>query len=86
MVAVIALFNFIAAAFGSAFIIASHASIGPPRAAVTTARQPPGTDFTCAINFSIPFLVPDNPWDLSPPVIKVSVSSTTCSLGNPAAV
>ena len=33
LVAVIALFNFTAAALGSAFMIASHASIGPPKAA-----------------------------------------------------
>ena len=53
LVAVIALFNFTAAAFGSAFIIASHASIGPPNALVTTARQPPGIDLTFLAKESI---------------------------------
>ena len=52
LVAVIALFNLSAALSGSAFIIASHASIGPPNALVTTARQPPGIDLTFNANLS----------------------------------
>ena len=62
LVAVIALFNFTAAAFGSAFIIASHASMGPPNALVTTARQPPGIDLTfCAKESTILFFKSVNP-------------------------